>query len=336
MVDRDGRGPAGGGGRVERLGHGAHVADRHAHRVQRGDPLLRRALAQPACQHVDQRLAVLDARGVGGEALVGAQLLAPDRPAERAEEPVVGSGDRDPAGRGLEVLVRHDVGVSVPEPPRRRPRDERVLRDVDEPREGAVEQRHLDAPALAALERREDGGRRVQTGKHVDERHADLVRLAVLGAGDRHQAALGLDDEVVAGAAGGLAPGAEPADRAVDDARVARADRVVAHAEPVGAAELEVLDHDVRASAQLERERPTLGIAEVEGAAALAAVDREVVRRLAAGERRAPRAGLVAALGPLDLDDVGAEVGEQHRAVRARRARATGPPRERPPAGRRG
>ena len=155
----------------------------------------------------------------------------------------------------------------------------------------------------------------MQAGEHVDERDADLVRRPVLRAGDRHQPALGLGHEVVSRPAGRLAARAEAGDRAVDDARVARAHLLVADPEPVGAADLEVLDHRVGARAQLEGERAPLLLREVDRARALAAVDRQVVGRLPAGERRPPGARLVTARGPLDLDHLGAEVGEHHRAV---------------------
>jgi hypothetical protein len=100
----------------------------------------------------------------------------------------------------------------------------------------------------------QDRRRGVQPGEHVHQRHADLVRRPVLGAGDRHQAALGLCHEVVAGPPRRLALGAESRDRAVHDRRVALAHRLVAHAQPVGAADLEVLDHRVRPGAQLQRQ----------------------------------------------------------------------------------
>ena len=58
--------------------------------------------------------------------------------------------------------------------------------------------------------------------------------------------------------------------------------------------------------------------AQVDRDAALAAVDRGEVGADPAAERRAPGAGVVAGAGPLDLDDLGPEVGEQHRRVGAR------------------
>ena len=165
---------------------------------------------------------------------------------------------------------------------------------------------------------REHRGGCVEPGEHVHERHADLVRRPVLGPGDRHQPGLGLRDEVVAGAAGRLALGAEARDRAVDDARVAlaHAARSPRRAGPRPPTLKFSITMSARAHSSSASARPS-GCDEVERAAALAAVDRQVVGGLAAREGRAPGARLVAALGPLDLDDVRAEVGEHHRAVGA-------------------
>ena len=84
----------------------------------------------------------------------------------------------------------------------------------------------------------------------------------------------------------------------------------------------ERLDQHVGAAGELARERDVAGVAEVERQRALVAVEPEVVGRLAVALRRPPGARVVAAVGPLDLDHVGAEVAEQHRGERARRARA--------------
>ena len=59
--------------------------------------------------------------------------------------------------------------------------------------------------------------------------------------------------------------------------------------------------------------------AEVERDGLLVAVDRQEIRRLAVGQERRPHdAHRVAAVGILDLDHLGAQVREQHRAVRPR------------------
>ena len=68
------------------------------------------------------------------------------------------------------------------------------------------EQVDLDALALAGgvamAQRGEDPDRREQPGEHVDERDADLLRLAVGRAGDAHQPAERLHEQVVAGQRG--------------------------------------------------------------------------------------------------------------------------------------
>ena len=240
-----------------------------------------------------------------------------DHIAQPAEEPVVGGGHRNAAGSGFEVLVRHDVRMRVSVTHRVRSCDQGVLGHVDQCRQAAVEQRHLNPGALASVQRGQHGGGRVQPGEHVDQRHAHLVGRALLGPRDGHQAGLGLGHEVVARAPLRLATRAEARDRAVDHRGVLGPHLVVAHPEPLRPADLEVLDHGVRPRTELERELPALGLGEVEGAAALAPVHRQVVGGLAAHERRAPGARLVAALGTLDLDHVRPEVGQDHRAVGA-------------------
>jgi hypothetical protein len=158
--------------------------------------------------------------------------------------------------------------------------------------------------------------RRVQAAHHVDERGADLQRPPVRLAGDRHQPAHRLQQQVVAGQRRRPLARAERADRAVHDARVGARDVVVAQPEPVGGARPERLDHDVGAIAQLAREREIGRVLEVEDDRALVAVEAQVVGRALLDERRPPGARVVAAVGPLDLDDVGPEVAQRHRAQR--------------------
>jgi hypothetical protein len=55
---------------------------------------------------------------------------------------------------------------------------------------------------------------------------------------------------------------------------------------------------------------------EVEGEAALAAVDGKEVRALAVNKRGAPSAGVVTLARLLDLDDVGPRIRERLRAIR--------------------
>ena len=127
------------------------------------------------------------------------------------------------------------------------------------------------------------------------------------------KAARRLCDGVVARPRGGRAVGAEAADRAVDEARVQRAQPRLAGAELVGDARAEVLDVDVGLGDEFVEQRQVGGLAGVERDALLVAVVGLVVRAVEAAAEGTERvAGRL-----LDLHDVGAEVGEQHRCRRA-------------------
>ena len=128
-------GAAGVRGRRERLGDGADLADGHARRVERSTQSSAVRSREAALQRPISVSRCSTRAGIGGEALVGGEVLAAEDAAKRAEQAVVGGRDRDPAGGGLEVLVRHDVGVRVSEPSRLAAADECVLRHVDEPGE---------------------------------------------------------------------------------------------------------------------------------------------------------------------------------------------------------
>src|SRR5207249_3238277 len=99
-------------------------------------------------------------------------------------------------------------------------------------------------------------------------------------------------------------------------ARRDRPDAVFGEAEVRARPRPEVLDQHIAAlDHSLEHALP-LGVLEVEGDAPLVAIDREVIRRHALDLRRHPRPGLVTGPRELDLDDVGAVVGEHQRAIR--------------------
>ena len=52
----------------------------------------------------------------------------------------------------------------------------------------------------------QDPAQRVQAGEHVDQCHADLGGITRFGAGDAHQPADGLHQQVVAGQGGAAVP----------------------------------------------------------------------------------------------------------------------------------
>ncbi len=78
----------------------------------------------------------------------------------------------------------------------------------------------------------------------------------------------------------------------------------------------EILHHDVGLGDQLARHFKCGGIGEVERDAALVAIQGEIGGTLAADFRMLIVAGIVAAIGVFDLDDLGAEIGQRLRAGR--------------------
>jgi hypothetical protein len=171
------------------------------------------------------------------------------------------------------------------------------------------------AGLVPEVQGREDADGGVQSGHHVEHRDAGAERLAVRVAGEAHQARDRLHDEVVAGQrrAAGLA--AEAADRRVHDAGVGGRHGGVVEAEAGQATGLEVLHEHVGATGQLAGGREVVGVLEVQRDRPLVAIDAEVVRGDALAHRRLPRPGVVTGR-PLDLDHLGAQVGQQHGRVR--------------------
>jgi hypothetical protein len=210
------------------------------------------------------------------------------------------------------------VGVAHPE--RDRAARDVGARLVDHPRQRRGEQVDLHVlPATGAvpvLQGREhpDGG--VEAGEHVEDGDAGPVGFPVGVAGEAHQPADGLDDQVVAGQPGTLLTAAEAADRGVDDTRVGLGHGRVVEPEPRERARPEVLEHDVGAGDQPARHVEVVGVLEVQGDRPLVAVDPEEVGRDPVAHRGLPRAGVVA-LGALDLDHLGAQVAQEHRGVGA-------------------
>ena len=95
-----------------------------------------------------------------------------------------------------------------------------------------------------------------------------------------------------------------------------RAQHVVADAPFVERARLEILDQDVGGLQHLHQHRAAAFGGEVEADRALVAVDADEIGGVLVVEGRAPVAHLVAG-GRLDLDHVGAVVGEDLRAIGA-------------------
>ena len=174
------------------------------------------------------------------------------------------------------------------------------------------------AVAVAGAQGGEDAVGGEEAADHVDERRADLQRAPVGLAGDRHEPAHRLQQQVVAGQRRGPLARAEGADRAVHDARVGRA-RSRRSRGPGGrscpgrkdSTTTSARTHSSRASAT------SPGSLRSSVTERLLRLRPEVVGRALLDERRPPGARVVAAVGALDLDHVGAEVAEAHRAQRS-------------------
>ena len=297
----------------------------HIGLFQRADPFRRAAHDGGLAQQRDQFGAVPDALRVGGKALVLRPFRAAGHGAEAGELAVVAHGQDHVAVGSGKGLVGHDAGVRVAHAAWHHAAHQVVGGLVGESGYLDVEQGGVDmlaqAGAVAFLQRGQDADGGVQAGEDVGQRHAHLLRAGagfVIGhAGDAHQPAHGLDQEVVAGARGVGAALAEASDGAVDQARVDGVEAGVVQAVLLQAAGLEVFQHDVGFGRELLQLLLAFGAGHVDGDGALVAVGAEKVGRFARGLAvrilqvgRAPGTGVVAVAGALDLDHIGAQIAQ--------------------------
>ncbi len=190
-----------------------------------------------------------------------------------------------------------------------------VLVDV----EHRLGHRHVDPlPAtrlLALVQRGEHGRRHLQRGVHVGVARRVVGVHGATGVALRlGQPALGADDGRVRPAVRPRPGGAVPGDRRVDESRVLGQQRVRPESHPLHHAGAVVLDEHVAVPGEVGGELRAARGRQVDADVALAGVLLHEVRRLPVDARRG-EAGQVARRW-LDLDDVGAEVGEHPRAVR--------------------
>src|SRR5262249_14194586 len=149
------------------------------------------------------------------------------------------------------------------------------------------------AAGLAAARKRgkhRDG--RIHARHDVDDRDANFFRAAtglVVGlAGDAHEAAHGLDHEIVSDCIASRPGLAEAGDGAVDQARIDRLEVVIAEPEARERANLEIFQHDVGTYRERAHDPLSFGLVELDRDRALAAIDAEIIAGLAR-----LRAGLV-------------------------------------------
>ena len=186
---------------------------------------------------------------------------------------------------------------------------------------GAVEHRQIEIAAhpgpLPLPQGGADADRRVEAGQDIADRRADAGRLLGSVAREAHQAAAGLHDHVVGRLAGVGARAAESGGRGVHEPGIAGPEHVAAEAEPLHRAGPEVLHEHVGPIDERQKRLPIDRILQIEREALLAAIDAGEVAALAARQEGAVLPGVVAAVGPLDLHHLRAQVSQDHGAERA-------------------
>ena len=193
---------------------------------------------------------------------------------------------------------------------------EGVVERVAHPFDHGFQHGHVDVAALsgfAALDEGcEDACLGVHAGCDIGDGAAGLGR--VIGrAGDRDETGFGLDEQVV----GLLVPvrsiRAIARDIADDEPWVAFAQRIVGEAEACRGTRGEVLDQHVGMTQELGEDGLGGRVLDVEGEAFLRPVGPDEMGGESV-DALVVAAGEVAAIGPLDLDDAGAEFGKLARA----------------------
>ena len=173
----------------------------------------------------------------------------------------------------------------------------------------------LALPGGAGLQQRgQRGPGGEQAGHHVADGLAHDGGRAIGLARGLHEAAHGLHDDVV-GRPVGQRPGlAEARDADIDQARIECPQLACADAQALGHAGAEVLHHHVGLGGHLADQGHGLGVLEVQHQALLVAVHHREQRAFAVVH--GADGAVVVALRRLDLDDLGAQVGQQGRGQR--------------------
>src|SRR6516165_5729530 len=171
--------------------------------------------------------------------------------------------------------------------------------------------------AGALIERADDAERKVQTGAAVADLRAGDERRTLAEAGGGGGAARALRD-VLVDLAILVGAGAEALDRGHDHARIGLVNVLPGQPHAVERAGREIFHQHVAVLDQPIEDLLALGMFGVDGDRALAAVEHGEIEAVGAFDVPQLAARDVADAGPLDLDHVGAHIGEQLCAGRAR------------------
>ena len=267
------------------------------------------------CDRLAQGVAVGDAAGIAGPLRRGIQ---PDDGAETLELGVIADRQDDPAIAHRYGVIGRDIGVAVAHAFRGFAGGEIIHRLIGQHAGHAVQQRHVDMlapPALVALGQGGlDGDGAVEPGEDIGEGDAHFLRRAVWLAGQVHDPAHRLDDEVIARPVGIGAGLAETGDRAIDQAWVEGGQAVIVQPVLGQSTALEILDHHIGIGDKAANGVATVFGAEIDHGGALAAITGVEIGRacfpvLTFDEGRSPFAGIIA-VRAFDLEHIGAKIGQ--------------------------
>ena len=297
------------------VGHVHHRADRRVGGGQLGHRLRRRPRRAPRAHDPFELVAGGGATLERREARVVADAEHDHHPPGDA---VAARRHGDPAPVGAAVRpARHGVRQAGAEPRLQRALQRVHRRQRAHQVEHRLQQVDVDDLAAAAVQGDHRGERRGEPRRLVGQRHRRQQRLAVRLAVDRGEPAHRLGDRREPGPPGVRAVLAEPRDPRDHEPRVAGVQHVGAEPEPLQPPGPEVLDEHGGVGDEAEQDVAVGVVLEVEHDRALAAVGQLEPQALAVALVAPRHRAQAVAVGALDLDHVGAEVGEVARAVRS-------------------
>jgi hypothetical protein len=154
----------------------------------------------------------------------------------------------------------------------------------------------------------------MNAGHLVDRRNRTANETAILIAGHRHDAAEGLQDDIIARRILQRSGAAEPRNAAMDQPIVQRPKRRRIDPQPFGYAGPEAFDRNIGGFRQRMNDSASLFGFQIDRDTALVAVGAEKYRSETGGGKRRPAPGFVALPHRLHLDDLGAKIAEILRA----------------------
>ena len=251
------------------------------------------------------------------------QIRNTERLAQRSPELRLEGADRYvlPVGCSIDAIARRSTGQAH-RPARWYDAGDRIrLRMHLQPRHRTVHHRDVDEPSTArdltfAQRSKDPHGRHQSPAADVSDLHTRNDGRTIAFADDVEHAGVSQVVDVVSRAHLVRAVLAEAGERAVDQPLVLRRQHVISDAEPVHHARPERFQHHVGRSHEALHRGDALGMLQAQSDRALPPVQGEMTRGEVAGHRRHP-ADVVAPARLLDFDHIGAQVGQEQRAVRA-------------------